>query len=169
PVLKNNSTTQPAPSQVTIARPSARTAIAMTVVATPTEMITGTNTNGTAADQPWAKRKPKATPNTVSTTAEPAVRMASASSRPVSALARWVGNVQSLVNRPDSRSAGSARPAPRVPKTAPTTAHMGTSPYRLSVPVMASTALPMSSLYITRRKVGNNNACTATIGSRRQR
>src|SRR6202011_1759509 len=128
PVLKKSSATHPAPSQVTMARPSARTAMAITAVATPTEIITGTRTNITAAVQPPANRKPNTTPNTVSTMAEAAVRMASASSRPVRALARWIGRTHNLDSRPDSRSAGRARPAPRVPKTAPTTAHIGTSP-----------------------------------------
>lgn len=52
PVLRNSSSTHPAPSQVTIALPSARAAIAMTSVAIPAEIATGTSTKPSAAIQP---------------------------------------------------------------------------------------------------------------------
>jgi hypothetical protein len=55
-------------------------------------------------------------------------RPASASNRPVSALARCTGSTHSRLSKPDARSSGMAAPAPIAPNSAPTTAHIGTSP-----------------------------------------
>lgn len=120
--------------------------MAVTSVAIPAEIVTGTSTNASMAIQPSLNRRPRAIPKTVSTNADATVRAASATSRPATGLARWTGCTHNLVSTPDSRSDGKAKPAPMVPKTAPTTAHIGTNPYRLSCPVTASTDLPTSSL-----------------------
>ena len=65
---------------------------------------------------------------TVITTAPISARPLSASSRPVSALARCTGSAHSRLSRPDSRSSGIAAPVPIAPNSAPAMAHIGTSP-----------------------------------------
>ena len=146
PALENTKAMHGTPSQKSTVLLFERTAIAITAVEKMTTTNTGTNTNGITASQPPSKRSPSPTPTAVISAAPTSVRAASASNLPVRALARFTGNAHNWLSRPLSRSARMVRPAASDPNIAPATAHIGTKPYRLSVPVTLTIDLPTRSL-----------------------
>jgi hypothetical protein len=108
--------------------PADCTPTATIMVENPITISTGTNTNAIAAGKPSWNRRPIAMPTTVIAIDPISARPASASSLPVSALARCTGSTHRRLSRPDARSSGIAAPAPMEPNSAPTTAHIGTRP-----------------------------------------
>lgn len=106
PELKNSRRKQTVDSPVMMFLPAACTPKATITAENPTTISTGISTNPIAASQPSLNRRPMAMPTAVIAIDPTSARPASASNRPVSALARCTGSTHSRLSKPDARSSG---------------------------------------------------------------